>query len=163
MPPRTNLWNTNSITATTQEGGAISNPSTKAWQGEGRTQPSGRAERAEAGDGSVGEAGGGAAEVLEDAAVQIGYLSLQLLRLRLRLVLSGCGGGRSLALALVGRGSILPWLERTASHGGFCEVGAHAGHRPGPTKGAQVRSAADFSLEKERRVRPCGRVQIRGF
>jgi hypothetical protein len=49
----------------------------------------------------------------------------------------------------------LPWLERTASHGGFCEVGAHAGHRPGPTRGAQVRSAADFSLEKERRVRPC--------
>jgi hypothetical protein len=155
MPPRTNLWNTNSITATTQGGGAISNPSTKAWQGEGRTQPSGRAERAEAGDGSVGEADGGAAEVLEDAAVQIGYLSLQLLRLRLCLVLSGCGGGRSLALALVGRGSILPWLERTASHGGFCEVGAHAGHRPGPTRGAQVRSAADFSLEKERRVRPC--------
>ena len=56
--------------------------------------------------------------MLEDAAVQIGDLSLQLLHtlqlLRLRVVLSGCGGGRSLALALVGRGSSLPWLERTA-------------------------------------------------
>ena len=79
----------------------------------------------------MGEARGGAAEVLEGAAVQIGYLALQLLHLRL--VLRGCSGGRSLALALVGRGSAseppaMVWIwERPQGGRGRSRTG-------GPTK-----------------------------
>ena len=124
-----------------------------------RTLAGGRAERGEAVDGGIGEAGGGAAEVLEDAAVQIGQPFLQLLdlppqrgRLRLRLVARGCGGDRGLALAVVRRVSGLAWRVRTASHGEFAGSAARGAEASGeesqggeleedtahaPTKGAE--------------------------
>ena len=136
-----------------------------AGRNRGRTEACGRAERGEAGEGSVGEARGGAAEVLEGAAVQIGYLALQLLHLRL--VLRGCSGGRSLALALVGRGSAseppaMVWIwERSAARRGW-----QVANSPGPTRqGAeriQFGGGAQGATVRAEQIGPAP-FKIRGF